>query len=138
MIDGYVSFNGVLQFNDVIWFIVDGFYQLVVNQLVFQYVVGGYGGYVEIFIFNINGMVEEENWDFGFFCFFQYWFLVGGYYWCNEDCVDFLSNKGMYCFDLVFLFLLIISDFQGDIVFGGFFFCDVGFCCMLVGFRIDL
>ena len=137
-IDGHAGPNGALQFNDVTRLTVDGFHQPVANQLAFQHVVGGHGGHVEIFIFNINGTVEKEDRDLGLFRLFQHRFPAGGHHRCNEDRVDPLSDKGAHCFDLVFLFLLTISDLQGDTALGGLLFRDAGFRRTPAGFRTDL
>lgn len=106
--------------------------------MTFQHVVGGHGGHVEIFIFHINGTVEEEDRDFGLFRLFQHRLPAGSHHRRNEDRVYPLGDKGAHRFDLVFLFLLTIGDLQRDTALGGFLFRDAGFCRTPAGFRTDL
>ena len=129
---------GPLQLNNVTRFAIDGFHQPLADQLAFQHVVGGHGGHVEVFIFNINGAVEQEYRDFGLFRFFQYRFPAGRHHRSDEDGIDALSDERADGFNLVFLFLLRIGNLQSDTALRGFLLRDVGFCRTPARFRADL
>ncbi|MNT09371.1 hypothetical protein D3C72_1441520 [compost metagenome] len=75
----------------------------------------------------LNHSVEQEYRDLGFFGFLQHRRPAGGDNRCNEDGVNTLSNERSDRFDLVFLFLLRIGDFQRDTPLFRFLFRNLGF-----------
>ncbi len=137
-VDGHARPDGALQLNDVTRLAVDLFHQPVTNQLPFKHVVGGDGGHIERFVFYIDGTIEQEHRNFSVFRFLQNRLPSRRHDRSNKDGIHALGDKRAHGFDLVFLLLLTIGDFQGDAAFLSLAFRNVGFCRTPAGFRANL
>ncbi len=137
-VDSHACADGALQLHDVTRLAIHLFHQPVTNQFAFQDVIGGDGGHIERFVFNIDGTVEQEDWNFSIFGFLQHRLPARGDNRGNKDGIHALSDKRAHRFNLVLLLLLTIGDFQRNTALFSLTFRHIRFSGAPAGFRSDL